>query len=280
MLKTLLAAFSISILSGFAAKAQHPAPGTIKDLNGIVAAFRCSGAIISMGQPDTDPAFIISAGHCSANETTMVYTPNKAAIKINILNRDEYVAYYQQKDAQSPLSYGNFRLSSIYYGAMTTEDVTLFQSEPTLGELKARGIRIFKLADKLPVPGQTLQITSGLYAKTQLCKVERIIADNAAEKELFGSDLAPIQMKNTILMDKDCTAQPGWSGSPIMDPKTGVIYGVLSRIYEPKLGSALAKKGTQARVLVSNVQELKKCVSDKGQLNLTSANCKLPKVSE
>lgn len=281
MSKSLLSSiFTLLVLNSFTAQAQHIIPGTIKELNGIVAAFRCSGAIISMGQPDTDPAFILSAGHCSADDAQVVYPPNKASIKLNILSRDEYVAYYQQKDPQSPLAYGNFRLSSIYYGAMTNEDVTLFQSEPTLGELKARGLRIFKLADKMPVPGQVLQITSGLYAKTQMCKVERIVADNAAEKELFGSDLSPVQMKNTILMDKDCVAQAGWSGSPLMDPKTGAIYGVLSRIYEPAPGSALAAKGPQTRVLVSGIQELKKCVNAKGQLDLASANCKLPKISQ
>lgn len=257
-------------------QAQHSTKATIQDLNGIVAAFRCSGALVSMGQSESEPAFILSAGHCSADEIIGEYSPGIATVQLPILQRDEYFSYYQQKDALSPITLGNFQLASIYYGTMTKEDVSLFQTAPALSILKAAGVRIFQLADQLPKVGQRLQITSGLWGQTQSCTVEKIIPNNTVEKQLFGISPSPIEMQNTILISKECTAQSGWSGSPLIDPVTGLIYGVVSRIYAPAPGSTLAEANATPRILVSSVVELRKCMNKNGKLDFNNPDCKLP----
>lgn len=264
------------IFQAASAQAQHLTTGTIDDMNGIAAAFRCSASIVSLGQADSDPAFVLSAGHCSADNPDGGYTPGTAKIRLPILSLDEHISYYQKLGDDQPLTLGNFQLSSIYYATMTREDVTLFQGALSLGVLKSRGVRIFKLADRLPKPGEKLQITSGLWGQTQSCTVERIILDNADEKKLFGISPSPIEMNNTILLGPECTARPGWSGSPLLDPKTGLIYGVASRIYTPAPGSALAKEGTSPRILVSSLLELRKCINKTGQLDFSLLGCQLP----
>lgn len=258
------------------AQAQHLTTGTIEDMNGIAAAFRCSASIVSIGQSDSDPSVILTAGHCTADNPDYGYTPGTAKVRLPILQLEEHTSYYQKLGADQPLTLGNFQLSSIYYGTMTREDVTLFQGFMSLGALKAQGVRIFKLADRLPKPGEKLQITSGLWGQTQSCTVERIIADNVEEKKLFGTSPSPIEMKNTILLGAECTGRPGWSGSPLLDPKTGLIYGVASRIYTPAPGSALAKAGSSPRILVSSLLELRKCLNKIGQLDFSLLGCQLP----
>lgn len=256
------------------AQAQHSTSVTFQDMNGIAAAYRCSASIISTtGQSDNDPAFVLSAGHCTADNDNATYLPDTAKIRFPITHLDEYTSYYQQLPNQ-PMSYGNFQLASIHYATMTTEDVTLFQATVSLGTLKSRGVRIFTLADRLPKPGEKLQLTSGLWGQTQTCTVERIITNNAEEKKLFGTSPSPLELKNTILLGADCTGRPGWSGSPLLDPKTGLIYGVASRIYTPPVGSALA--GSSPRVLVSGLQELRKCLNKAGQIDLSTSGCQLP----
>lgn len=257
-------------------QAQHLTTGTIDDMNGIAAAFRCSASIVSIGQADSDPAIVLSAGHCSADNPDYGYTPGTAKVRLPILQLEEHTSYYQKLSADQPLTLGNFQLASVYYGAMTREDVTLFQATVSLGILKSRGVRIFKLADRLPKPGEKLQITSGLWGQTQSCTVERIIVDNADEKKLFGTNTSPIEMKNTILLGSECTGRPGWSGSPLLDPKTGLIYGVASRIYTPAPGSALAKAGTSPRILVSSLLETRKCLNKMGQLDFSLPGCQMP----
>lgn len=260
----------------FQVLASHGGQATLEDLKGITALYRCSGAFVDFGQKDTELALVLSAGHCSADSDNG-YVPNRATVKRSIYNLEEYVAYYTKHIESGQMIINSFQLASIYYGTMTREDVTLFQTSRTLGQVKDLGIRVFKVADKLPKVGQKLTLTSGLWGQTQTCTVERIIANNAEEKKLFGTNTSPVQMRNTILLSKDCTGQGGWSGSPLFDAKTGLVYGVASRIYTPGPYSSLASSGVTPRILVSSLVELKKCINSKGHLALNPLVCNLPR---
>lgn len=256
-----------SLLTATSVFAGPGGKATLEELNGIAAAFRCSGAFVSLGQYDTEPGFVLSAGHCSADSESG-YTPNRSTVKRSIYNLEEYVAHYKLDEPSGQMTIGSFQLSTIFYGTMTKEDVTLFQTVPTLGQIKAKGIRVFNVADSLPKVGQKLQLTSGLWGQTQTCTVEKIIANNAEERKLFGTSPSPIEMRNTILLSKDCTGEGGWSGSPLFDPKTGLIYGVASRVYS---------QGTTSRILVSSLVEFKKCINSKGKLKGFWSDCSLPR---
>lgn len=244
------------------ALAQHQTQATMKDLNGIVAAFRCSGSLVSLGQADDEAGLILSAGHCSADDPDVGYPVGRASVQVPIYSRDEYASYYRKTSDQAPITLGNFQLASIFYGTMSNEDVTLFQTVPNLGALKALGIRIYSIADQLPVVGQRLQVTSGLWGQSQTCSVEKILPNNAAEQAVLGTSPAPLEMRDTILLDQQCAAKEGWSGSPLVDLETGLIYGVLSRV-------------DSSRVLASSVVELRRCVTN-GKLNFKAAGCGLP----
>lgn len=254
---------------------QHVTRATFDELQGIVAAFRCSGAFVDLGQPADKPATILTAGHCSS-ESENGHVPGRAVVALPILDQEEYSSYYVWHKPTNQMTMNSFMIQAIAYATMTKEDITVFESIQSLGKLKAMGIRTFKLAPTLPKVGQTLQLTSGLWGQTQKCKVERILKDNREEELLFGTSLGNVEMKNSILLSAECTAQGGWSGSPLFNPATGLIYGVASRIYAPAPNSELAKKGTSARIIVSSLMEFQKCLKG-GVVNLSQAACGLPR---
>lgn len=254
---------------------QHTTRASFEELQGIVAAYRCSGAIVDLGQGNDKPGTILTAGHCSA-DSERGHAPGRAVVDMSIYTDEEYSSYYIWHKPTNQMTMSSFRLRTIAYATMTKEDVTVFESILPLGEIKSKGLKTFKLAPALPKVGQTLQLTSGLWGQTQKCKVERIIKNNREEELLFGTNTGPIEMNNSILLSSECTAKGGWSGSPLFDPQTGLIYGVASRIYAPAPGSELAKKGTTARIIISSLVEFQKCLKN-GMVELSNAGCQLPR---
>ncbi len=247
-----------------------------EDLSGMIAAFRCSGALVSVGQELYDSALILSAGHCSADEPNYVHQSGYAKVDVSIRDQDEHGMHYYFDKSYNSLLLKNFKLASIYYGTMTKEDVTIFKALPSTRTLRARGLRIFTLAQELPQVGQELKLTSALWGKSKDCRVERIIKNNDEEMKLFGVE-PEVPMENTILLSEDCEAKGGWSGSPLYDSKTRKIYGVASRVVEAREGSELYKPNAKARVLVSSVSKLSKCFDSRGELDLAHPACELPR---
>ena len=271
----LLSMLGSSILFSQNSFSQHTTRASFEELQGIVAAYRCSGAFVDLGQSDNKPATILSAGHCSA-DSDEGHMPGRAVVGLSIIDQEEFSSYYIWHKPTNQMTLNSFQLKSISYATMTKEDVTIFESTKTLGTIKSMGLKTFKLAPGLPKIGQTLQLTSGLWGQTQKCKVEKIIKNNKEEEFLFGTSTGPIEMNNSILLSKECTAQGGWSGSPLFDPETGLIYGVASRIYAPAPGSELAEKGTTARIIISSLVELQKCLKE-GAMDLSKSECSLPR---
>lgn len=275
--------FSFTVLTSANAEVR---PATPEDLNGMVNIWRCSGALVSLGRSDAEPGLILSAGHCPGPST--FYLNGEAEINTPLEVTSEKALTFPAPT--------RLPLRSVYYATMTHVDASLFETRATLGELRAAGHRIFDIADRLPKPGEKLRITSGVWSETEDCEVERIIENDAEERELFGSDMQTHTFRNSVLFKRPCSGTAGWSGAPTYNPETGLIYGVVSRLLDrvrpsfPRIFARAAASGNRwalalnpatetVDVVASNLIDLRDCVSSDGHLALGSARCALPQVS-
>lgn len=281
---TPLFALTSVLCSATHAVAAEIVPATDRELSGMVNIWRCSGSLVSLGRSDSEPGIILSAGHCPGPST---FYPNGEAEVQTALGLTK------EKASTFPVP-ARLALRSVYYATMTHIDASLFETQATLGELKAAGYRIFDIADRLPKPGEKLRLTSGVWGETQDCEVEQIIENDAAEREIFGSDMKTHTFRNSVLFKRPCGGTAGWSGAPAFNPETGLIYGVVSRLLDRMVPSFLSRFASAevsenrwaialnpaakpVDVVASNLTDLRDCLTRGGHLSLDSVSCQLPK---
>lgn len=248
--------------------AQHGGSATYEDLKGMIATHSCSGSLVAFGEvlDENNKGIILSAGHCARNSDDHV---NGKALW-NIISKEYGVYYFIDRETKK-LMMSSFPLFSQYYSTMTYEDITLFKMAISYKEAMDKGMTIFKVSDSLPKVGQKLKVTSALWKETMTCTVEKILVDNEDEFNTIGVDVSPVEMRNSILLDKNCKAKGGWSGSPLYDPKTNTIYGVASRVITNQ-------KTGETRFVASSTYMLKRCFTkDLGRENFISSACELPR---
>ncbi|MBC7386516.1 MAG: hypothetical protein H7301_10205 [Cryobacterium sp.] len=310
---------TLLVVSSFSAFAE-PTPAKMIELNGIVAGLRCSGALVTLGRRDDQRALVLTAGHCTS--TTSQYATGTAEGGRLFPKQSEGTVVYIPSTDSNLASDGarvftNFWIHSVFYATMTRTDIALYEIDATIGELKSKGIRFFELADHLPKTGEVLRITSGFAGMTEECTVADIFPTFSDERKIFdypipeggdSSDASYPDFRNSILLDRKCFAKNGWSGSPIFDEKTRLVYGVLSRtptrespaspgVEEYKVPKDETKpipfssesfsssspkqerKDASIEVVASNVAVLNDCLTNSGELTLGSAGCKLPKIT-
>jgi len=163
---------------------------------------------------------------------------------------------------------------------MTNVDAALIEME------KVEGMKVFEIADRLPKPGEKLRITSAFWKESQDCEVESILEDDAMEEAALEMTTDHFPFRNSILFKKPCYGRTGWSGSPVFNPETGMVYGIFSRVYgKPKTltfarfdaFNFFAPLGSDVRVVASNTVDLHDCLSKEGKLDLNTTGCSLPK---
>jgi hypothetical protein len=242
-------------------------PASAEELNGMVDVWNCSGAIVSMGRSDSEPALILSAGHCPGPST--FYRNGEAEIQTEVAPGSRRAAFFLPSEDGTTSLTNRFALKSVYYATLTRADVALYEVEATLGELKQAGYRVFDVSNTLPRPGSRVRITSGVWKRTQECTVSDILENNLEEERRFPLTFSnQNEFRHSIVLDSPCSASKGWSGSPVFDERTGMIYGVLSRDYS---------KEPNAAAVASNVIDLVSCMDSSGKLDLAEKECFLPK---
>lgn len=280
----------ISALMGFGASAvsaEAHRPATLEELNGMTHVENCSGTFVSLGRKDSSRALILSAGHCPSYPT--FYKQGVAEGGTDYSKEPPAKSFPPGSTLEAPL---NYPIRQLYYATMTTSDISLYELASSIEKLKNQKLKILELADYLPKPGKSYSITSGYWKETQTCEVESILADNDSERSAVGFEVETYPFRNSILFKAPCFARGGWSGSPIYDAETNLVYGVLSRIYESNPTPALTRFAefiskkwnpfnpeteTEVRVIASNVIDLKDCLASDGAIDTKRTHCDLPK---
>lgn len=240
-------------------------PALADDFSRMVKIGNCSGVLVSLG--------VLTAGHCPIYPN--FYKKDEAESGTDMSKEKAFVFPTGDVNQSTEL-----HLKKITYATMTNIDAALIEAE------KIEGVKTFKIADRLPKPGEILRITSAFWKESQDCEVEKILEDDAMEEAAVEMKTDRFPFRNSILFKNPCYGRTGWSGSPAFDPETGMIYGIFSRVYgKPKAltfarfgaFSFFAPLGTEVRVVASNVVDLHDCLSKKGELDLNTPQCSLPK---
>lgn len=114
---------------------------------------------------------------------------------------------------------------------------------------------------ELAFTGFPLGIFLGLYPVTHhafLSAITPVVMPSLTSNKLSAAAIVQLQRDRFRILQLDATAYPGNSGSPVYDPHTGVVAGVINMVFVKKLKeSAISDpSGITYAIPVSYVREL------------------------
>lgn len=114
---------------------------------------------------------------------------------------------------------------------------------------------------ELAFTGFPLGIFLGLYPVTHhafLSAITPVVMPSLTSNKLSAAAIVQLQRERFRILQLDATAYPGNSGSPVYDPRTGVVAGVINMVFVKKLKeSAISDpSGITYAIPVSYVREL------------------------
>jgi S1-C subfamily serine protease len=114
---------------------------------------------------------------------------------------------------------------------------------------------------ELAFTGYPLGMVLGLHAVTHralLSAITPIVLPSLSSSKLSASALVQLQRDRFPIFQLDATAYPGNSGSPVYDPQTGIVYGVINMVFVKGLKeSAISNpSGITYAVPVNHAREL------------------------
>jgi hypothetical protein len=196
----------LGIGSALAASAGFPA--SPEDLRGM-ASLVCSGTLVRLGRSAEQPALLLTNGHCATN------LPIEAgdAIVDAAYERGPIALFMggEEPEAVTP--------KKIIYATRTGTDLALIELVATYQALEARGARVYEISDAGAKVGTEVQLVSGFWKEKLLCTVSHIVP------ELLEDAWTTV---NSIALRDPCPSVGGWSGTPMVDPTSKKIVGILS----------------------------------------------------
>lgn len=182
--------------------------------------YKCSGSLIEFpGAKDSDYALLMTSGHCIQPAFDRYLKRGEVITNHSLrnLNKDYFksVNFYQGNDAKYQAS---AEITDVVYATMDDTDVAILRLDKTYAQFRAGGIKARPLATTPPAVGDRIQIPSGFWKKTYSCQID------AVASELYEG---PWVWRNALRYALNgCQVEPGSSGSPVIDPKTGSIIAI------------------------------------------------------
>ena len=246
-----------------------PAAAADYDFEGIVALSNCSGSLIRFDDSqDSDPAMVLSNGHC-----TGMIEPGK--VILNQASSRSFDLFNSQVR-----KVGSLHASQLLYATMTKSDMSLYQVKESYQDIRRLyQIDALTLSREMPAVADRIEVLSGYWKLGYACQVEKIV-DTLREGEWsFRSSIRYSSI--------GCNTKGGTSGSPVIAAGTRMVVAVnntgndagkkceVSTPCEVNAdGSIVYAKG------YSYAQQtfwLYSCRNDQGALDFKAAGCLLPK---
>jgi hypothetical protein len=251
---------------------------TAEELNGMSKLdIGCSGALISVpGRGLSGKAVVLTNGHCARD-------PILSAEEILINKPYLYVVnLYSPTQAK----FINMGKGVVLYATLKDTDLAIIELNKTYKELLDLGIKTYVVATDLASKSSSITIVSGRFSETQKCKIERYVYQLIEGFE--NPNLPPSVATNAIALSSECKLKGGYSGSPIILDSTQQIVAVAST--SNGLGTATCAEGNPCeksldglvtaeknRGYGTRVNDLPLCFDQKGDFDLQSNLCNLPK---
>jgi V8-like Glu-specific endopeptidase len=238
------------------------------DFTGIVALDNCSGSLVRPpAASDTDPALVMSNGHCvkfmGANEVILNQAVSRTFTLLNGAGQ----------------SLGTLRSTKLAYATMKDTDVSLYQLNTTYGQIRQQyGSRALELTTTRPAQGANIQVVSGYWKRIYTCNVDGF-AYQLKESNWTWRD--------SVRYTPACNTIGGTSGSPVIDTATGKVVAVNNTGNESggrctlnnpcevsQSGQVTVRQGINYAQQVYNIPA---CIGAGNQISLTRPGCTLPR---
>ncbi|GGJ96693.1 serine protease [Pilimelia anulata] len=267
--KSLLAAAAAAILAGTAAPAAA-GPPPAGEYAGIVNLWTCSGSLVRFTQSaDTDRALVLTNGHCWEKGFP-------TADQVIYREPSKRTALVLPPDGDGTGT--GFPADRIEYGTMRDTDALIYRLAATYAEVRERtGISALTLAARPPAPGIRIVVTSGAKKKIYRCTYDKQV-HRLKEGTWVWRD---------AIRYPECPVIPGTSGSPIVDPATGLVVGVNNTT--PMGGGNCqfnnpCEVDEDGRVTVTpkagygtQTYLFTECLNERREIDPTTPTCRLPK---
>ncbi|MBS1962741.1 MAG: trypsin-like peptidase domain-containing protein [Bdellovibrionales bacterium] len=259
-LPLLVAALSVA----GAASANYPA--TPDDLRGM-ASLVCSGVIVRANRGPDQPAVLLTNGHCATNASI---DPDDALVDVPY-SRGGDLGVYVGGDTPETM-----KPSRILYATRTGLDVALIELKVTYRELEAKGAKIYEMAKNDAKPGSDVQLVSGFWKEKNLCAVSHLVP--SLVEDVWTT-------RDAYAMNDPCPTTGGWSGTPMVDPTSLEVVGILNStnlagqlctLDNPcEVSSDGTRLAFNGRTYGQRVSPILNCLSTNGDVVLTQAGCGL-----
>ncbi|MGJ5833364.1 S1 family peptidase [Streptomyces ossamyceticus] len=250
-----------------ATKAAEPTLQAVS-LAGTVALSNCSGSVVRFpASVDTDPALVLSNGHCSSLlDPGVVITDRPANRPFNLLD-------------SSGTQVATLKAAKLAYGTMTDTDVAIYELTTTYAAIKSSyGVSALTLRDTPPTAGSAITVASGAWKKLLDCTVDGFPHRLKEGKWTW---------KDSVRYSPACQTIGGTSGSPVIDRTTGEVVAVHNTGNEngasctldnpcevDQDGNITVRKGIN---YAAQTYRIPACFTTGNQLDLSAAGCTLPK---
>ncbi|WP_078960461.1 S1 family peptidase [Streptomyces sp. NRRL WC-3618] len=237
-------------------------------LAGTVALSNCSGSLVRFpNSVDTDPALVLSNGHCSSlMDPGLVITNRPANRPFSLLD-------------SSGAQVATLKAEKLAYGTMTDTDVAIYQLTTTYAAIKSSyGVSALTVRDTHPTAGTAVTVASGAWKKLFDCNIDAFVHRLKEGKWTW---------KDSVRYTSACQTAGGTSGSPVIDRSTGEIVAVHNTGNENGASCTLdnpCEVDQQGNVTVhtginygQQTYQIPACFTTGNQLDLNAAGCTLPK---
>lgn len=262
--------FILAVLTSGGSAIAASTPATSNDLRGM-ASLVCSGVLVQLNRTTEQPAVLLTNGHCA---------------RLKLIDSGEVImgGRYERSDitievgGETPLSVKSTR---ILYATMTGTDLALIELSSSYQDLEARGAVIYELSDSDAKPDSTIELISGYRQEKQTCQVSHTVTELMEDAWTY---------RDAIALSDECKTQGGWFGTPLIDPATRKIVGILNSsnttgglctLDNPcEVLSDKTRMAFHQRSYAQRTSPILACLTPTGEVDLKRTGCKLQAAAE
>jgi V8-like Glu-specific endopeptidase len=252
------------------ALAAAPASAVQADFTGIVALNNCSGSLVRPPTAqDTDPALVMSNGHCvklmGGNEVIVNQASSRTFTLLN----------------GSGGSLGTLRSTKLAYATMKDTDVSFYQLNQTYAQIQQQyTTRALEMTTSKPATGSNIQVVSGYWKRIYNCRVDGFVYQLKEDAWTWRDSVR-------YASQSSCNTIGGTSGSPVIDTASGKVVAVNNTANDnggrctlnnpcevSQSGQVTVRSGYKYGQQIYNIPA---CIGAGNQFTLTAPGCTLPR---
>jgi len=235
---------------------------------GTVALSNCSGSLVRFpNSADTDPALVLSNGHCSSLFGPGVVVTNRPVQRaVNLLDA-------------SGTQVAALKSTRLTYATMTDTDVAIYELTTTYAAIKSSyGVSALTVRDTHPTAGTAITVASGAWKKLFDCNLDGFVYRLKEDTWTW---------KDSVRYTSACQTGSGTSGSPVIDQATGDVVAIHNTGNEnggsctrdnpcevDQRGTVTVHRGINYG---QQTYQIPACFTTGNQLDLNATGCTLPK---